>query len=319
MANKRNCPLLEASESLNIYRESFREKQQKKIDKAAKEREAIEEQIYFGTKEKNRIKKKVYSEYCTNLKNKLLANAIRGIYIGALQENTALTDNGMLLAFSLVDNYIKESGGATNILSKISGKTYALDYIRSVVEGTYSSILEDVDPEDEESMEAPEEKEEEMYDDMSKDDDISNAVDLIAKRITDAEEEFIRKNNEDKKTLEDIANRFSERIKDVEDDATIEDEDKEELQQESSRIARRKSNDLRVNRTRNVFEQIVINLTESILKDENLKLEYMDDGRLNMASVIESAKCIYGLLETVNTLQLQRIDSKYIENILTAM
>ena len=316
MANKREHPILEAAESVNKYREAFEAKQMRKAEKAEKERNKIEEQVYFGTKEKKRENKRIYSEFCRNLKNELLSNAIRGIYIGALQENSALTDNGMLLAFSLVDNYIKESGGANTILSKISGKTYALDYIRSVVEGTYCSILEDVDEEDKESMEVPEEKKEEMNNDLSNDEDINNAVELIAKRITDAEEEFIRKNNEDKKTLE---NRFSERIKDVENDATLDEEDKEEITQESSRIARRKSRDLRTNRTRNVFEQIVINLTESIIKNENLKEQYSENGKLDMGSIIESSKCIYGLLETVNTLQLQRIDSKYIENALSTM
>ena len=325
MSVKRNSPLLEASESLNAYRETFQRKQQKKLEESAKARKEIENQLYFGTKERKANARKTYGERCTNIKNELLAGAIRGIYIGALQENTALTDSGMLLAHNLVDNFIKESGGATAILSKISGKTYTLDYIKSVVEGTYESIMEDTDPEDEDTVEAekdegaPEEKKSEMYDDLNNDDDISNAVSIIAKRITDAEEEFIKKNNEDKKALEDIANKFSERIKKVEDDGEMDEEQKEEIQEESSRLARRTMDDRRENRTRNVFEQVVINLTESILKDENLREQYSEDGKLDMAAVVEASRCIYGFLETVNTLQIQRITPKYIEEALSTM
>jgi hypothetical protein len=282
--------------------------------------------VYHGTKERNLNRKRAYREYCENLKTDLLASAIRGIYIGALQEGTALTDSGMLLSKTLVDNFIKESGGADAVLNKISGKTYALDYIRAVVEGTYESILEDTDEEDVadaeeagEEIEAPEEKKSEMYDELDKDEDITNAVNMIAKRVTDAEEEFIKKNNEDKKALEDIAQKFSDRIKSVEGDEEAEPEQKEEVEQESTRLARRYSNDRRETRTRNVFEQIVINLTESILKDENLREQYTEDGKLDMGSVVESAKCIYGFLETVNTLQLQRVNASYIEEALATM
>jgi hypothetical protein len=326
MSVKRNSPLLEAAESLNAYRATFQQKQQAKAKKALDEKAEIENQIYNGTKQKNARRKKAYSEFCESVKTDLLDSAIRGIYIGALQENAALTDSGMLLADTLVKNYIKESGGATAVLSKISGKTYALDYIKAVVEGTYESILEDTDEEavadaDEagEEVETPEEKKSEMYDDLNKDEDINNAVNIIAQRITDAEQEFIKKNNEDKKALEDIAQKFSDRIKSVEEDPEAEPEDKEEVEQESSRLARRYSSDRRNNRTRNVFEQVVINLTETIVKNEDLMVQYTEDGKLDMGSVIESAKCIYGFLETVNTLQLQRVNATYIQEALSTM
>ena len=320
MAVREKSPLLEASEALRDYRNKFAEKKQRKAEVAAKEQAKIEEQVYFGTKEERAKRQRAYSEFATNVRNEILGDVIKGIYIGALQENTALTENGICLAESLVENFIKESNGAVSVLSKISGKTYALDYIKSVVEGTVDSILEDVDPENPESMEVPEEKKEEMYDDLSKEEDINKAVQLIAQRVTDAEEEFIKKNNEDKKALEDIATRFNERIKKVEDDVTVEDEDKEELQQESSRLAKRLANNVRESKSRNVFEQVVINLTTSILKDKNLREEYTsEEGKLDMGSVIESAKCIYGFLETVNTLKLNNVDAKYIQEALSTM
>lgn len=340
MSVKRNSPLLEASESLNTYRESFQQKQQRKLEESAKRRKEIEDKIYFGTKERKANARKSYVERCNNIKNELLASALRGIYIGALQENTALTDSGLLLAHNLVDNFIKESGGANVILSKISGKTYSLDFIKSVVEGTYESILEeseesedseeekdtenkDTDTEEEDTVtvneEIPEEKKSEMYDDLNNDDDISNAVNIIANRIADAEKEFIEKNNEDKKTLEDIASKFSERIKKVEEDESLDDGEKEELQEESSRLVHKALNNRRENRTRNIFEQIVINFTESVLKDDILKEEYAEDGKLNMPLIVESAKCIYGFLETVNTLQIHRITPKYISEALSTI
>ena len=319
MSTRRNSPLLEAAEALAEYRHTFQEKQQRKLDEAAKEREAIEEKVYFGTKEKKEATRRVYQEFASNLKDELYGDALKVIYISALREGTALTDGALVLANNMVENFIKESGGANAIMNKTNGKTYALDIIQCMVEGTYRSIMEDVDKEDEESMEVPEEKKEEMYDDMSKDEEITSAVETIAKRITDAEEEFIRKNNEDKKTLEDIATKFSERIKQVEGDPEAAEEEQEEVQEESTRLANRYSKDHRNNRTKNVFEQVVVNLTESIIRDEKLREEYTENGRLDIGSVIESAKCIYGFLETVNTLQIHRVDAKYIQEALSTM
>ena len=38
-----------------------------------------------------------------------------------------------------------------------------------------------------------------------------------------------------------------------------------------------------------------------------------------MGAVIESARVMYGFLETVNTLQLAKVDANYIQNILDNM
>lgn len=332
MAIREKSPLLEASESLSEYRKSAEEKRQRKLNEAKEEHDRMERTIYEA-RENRRAKANSYSEFCNNLKTELLGDAIKGIYIGALMEYTALTDDGLALAESLVDNYIKESGGATCVLRKMGGKTFVLDEMKSIVENTYNSILEDVDSEDPESQDVPEEKKSEMYDDLSQEDDIENAVQTIAQRITDAEEEFIKKNNEDKKTLEDIANKFSERIKAVEDETDGEvatadsDEEAEDAKEEGeetvaqeSRIAKRKASNLKHNKVRSVFEQVVLNLTDSIVRDESLREDYTDeDGKLDVGSVVESAKCIYGLLETVNSLQLNRVDAKYIEEALSTM
>lgn len=385
MSVKRNCPRLEAYEALNEYKETFREKQEKKRRKALSERAAIDDKLY-DIKEKRYTTKKAYSEFCSRLKNELFTDALKGVYISALRETVDLTENGVFLANNIVENFVKESGGADEIMRKIKGKTYALDFLVSVVEGTYESILEDVDKENPESFEASEEKKDEMFNDMSKDEDITNAVNVIAKRVTDAEEEFIKKNNEDKEALKDLADKFSERIKKVEDDETSTDastddtdtsdsstdnvpdnteadeevpdsentdtegedtntdepseddsassdtttddssktddtdtSEKDETVKQESVLLIKAINERREKRPRNVLEQVVINFTESVLKSEDLREEYIEDGKLDMASIIESSKCIYGFLEAVNTLQIHKVDADYIQDALENM
>jgi hypothetical protein len=41
----------------------------------------------------------------------------------------------------------------------------------------------------------------------------------------------------------------------------------------------------------------------------------MEDGNMDTYMIVESAKVMYGFLETVNTLKLANVDEKYIEKV----
>lgn len=329
---REKSPLLEASEALRDYRLSAAQREQRKIQEAAKERQDLMDRIN-AAKSRRELKSKKLREFSDITKTHLLEDAFKSIYIGSLMEHTALTDDGMDLANRLIENYVKENGAAT-ILAKMN-QTYVQECIKNAVLYTHKAIMEDAEENtdeegneidkskeinDEETPDVSDEKREEMYDDLSQEEDINKAVEMIAQRVSDAEQAFIKKNEEDKKALEDIANRFSERIKQVEEDPESTEQDIENAQNESSIIVNRMRRERRDNSVRNVFEQVVINLTESIIKDEDLRKQYIsEDNHLDMGSVIESAKCIYGLLEFVNTLKLEKVDAKYIENALLTM
>ena len=74
-----------------------------------------------------------HSESVKNIKNDCLGDALKAIYITALEVNT-LTDENLTLANSMVDNYIKEAGGADNIIRRNKNKTYLLNRICTLVE-----------------------------------------------------------------------------------------------------------------------------------------------------------------------------------------
>ena len=57
-------------------------------------------------------------------------------------------------------------------------------------------------------------------------------------------------------------------------------------------------------------------LNKDIIRDEHLKEAYIEeDGSLDTDTIVESAKVLYGFLETLNTLQLKTVDSEYIKSI----
>ena len=65
---------------------------------------------------------------------------------------------------------------------------------------------------------------------------------------------------------------------------------------------------------------MVRNISESVIKNEEIKEEFTtDNGRLDMDKIVESARCMYTLLEMVSTLQIEKVDSNYIEEALKSI
>ena len=159
-----------------------------------------------------------------------------------------------------------------------------------------------------------------IFDQLDKEEDVQKAVELIRSRVADAEETFIRNNAEDKKKVDELLNKISNNVKTVE-DLNDKNEAKAEVANESARYNKMKIDSIRENRPLTVFEKMTRNLSSSIITNESVLKEYTDEdtGTLDMGAVIESARVMYGFLETVNTLQLAKVDANYIQNILDNM
>ena len=159
-----------------------------------------------------------------------------------------------------------------------------------------------------------------IFDQLDKEEDVQKAVELIRSRVADAEETFIRNNAEDKKKVDELLNKISNNVKTVE-DLNDKNEAKAEVAKESARYNKMKIDSIRENRPLTVFEKMTRNLSSSIITNESVLKEYTDEdtGTLDMGAVIESARVMYGFLETVNTLQLAKVDANYIQYILDNM
>ena len=166
-----------------------------------------------------------------------------------------------------------------------------------------------------------------LFDQLEKEEDVKKAVEIIKTRVADAEETFIRNNAEDKKKIDELISKISNNVKAVEDinakgedNITDKDKDKIAATEESVRIDKKKVDAIRENRPLTVFEKMTRKLGSNIVKDDVVKEYYLEEsGSLDAALLVESAKVMYGFLETINTLQLENVDENYIKNILTNM
>ena len=158
-----------------------------------------------------------------------------------------------------------------------------------------------------------------IFDELEKEEDVQKAVQLIRQRVADAEEDFIKRNAEDKKKIDDLLGKISDNIKTVE-DISDNDSTKSKIAQEATMMYRRKIKNITENRPQSVFERMARKLTESITKDSDLRSIYLaESGRADMASIIENTKVMYGFLEALSTLQLEKVDDQYIANVLKEM
>ena len=158
-----------------------------------------------------------------------------------------------------------------------------------------------------------------IFDELEKEEDVQKAIALIRQRVADAEETFIRRNAEDKKQIDELIGRISDNVKTVED---MDDKESTEskIAEEAVRMDRRRIKDITENRRLSVLEKMSRNLTAGIVKDYAIREQYLDEnGRVDISATYESAKVMYGFLETLNTLQLEKVDTKYIQEVLDNM
>ena len=182
-------------------------------------------------------------------------------------------------------------------------------------------IIDDLEevPEEDLSVDGEEENSGKVFNELEKEKDVKKAIELIRQRVADAEETFIKRNAEDKKQIDELIGKISDNVKTIE---NLDDENSTEskIAQESVRLTRQKMKSITENRPLSIMEKMTRNLHANILKDEVVKEHYMmENGNLDTGLIVEAAKVMYGFLETLNTLQLEKVDAKYIEKVLNDM
>ena len=134
-------------------------------------------------------------------------------------------------------------------------------------------------------------------------------------RVSNAEENFINRNQQDKENVKTVLKQTADRVQMAKD--TNDNDYAESVEESETRIAKDKIYKIQHEGYRSVFDRMVRNLSEAAVKNKDAKGSLIDEnGKLNMDSIIESARCMYSLLETIGTIQLEKVDNKYIEDTL---
>ena len=266
-----------------------------------------------------------YYDFKERTLHEFTSTALKAIYMTALSETMMFTSNTKLIAESLVDKYITEhEDGVYGLLNKMREKTYLLNTIYEAVEEEAENSEEDVEAENQETHDITDEKDkkENILNKMENEEDVEAAVNIIAQRISSAEEEFIRKNAEDKQKIEDLMKGMNERLQSAKRDPNVSEEEEQEIEQEAKIEIKAGIDNIHNERLHTVFESFVEKLSSSVVNENSngmKELYFSEDGQIDIGSIVEASKCLYGFLEFVNTVQLEKVDSEYIKKVLAEL
>lgn len=277
-------------------------REQEEIDNAYLEREAIKEAA----------EKKIndFYKYKNDVKKALLSEALLGIYqnvfINSSIREEALTE-------SLMNQYIDENG-TTNILKKMKySDNLILKNLYEAVMEKSNEITKDATSDDPSTQIIDKDNIKDFWKEIDNSEDVEDATNIIRLRVANAEEDFVNRNQQDKANIDTILKDTASRIQTAK--SGNDNEYAEDVEESETRLAKDRIYQIQHESHRNVFDRMVRSLSEVVVKNEDIKKEFtLENGRLDMDRIVESVRCMYGLLEMVSTLGLENVDEKYIED-----
>ena len=219
---------------------------------------------------------------------------------------------------SLVSQYVKDYEHNKLMNTMKYSNNWLLRSIYEKAKETYDDVTKDVKAGDPRTESVPKNAIEDFWKKVDTVDDVADMTNLIYMRVSNAEEDFVNKTQMDKEDVNTVLQQTSDRVKSAQD--SNDDDYAEMVEEAETRLAKQKIYNIQHSNDHNIFKKTVMSLSEAVLKNPVLSNEYRENnGRLNMNKIIESSRCIYTLLEMVSTLQLEKVDDKYIDNTLRSI
>lgn len=310
---KRKEALLERFEAADKAElEAIQEKCKTENRKQEKKRKMVTEPAEEVEKEKTKREKEIKenAEFNSNLLNTLLTECFMNLFNRSIDYSEDQYDPN--IARSFISNYIKNEGNSV-VLNRMKTGSALLSEMAFLIEGTCKSKKckdDDEDGIDRDKFEkkyrvAPEVKDEffSKLDNVIDSEDVTQSIQL---RVSNAMSEFINNTAEKKRQIDDTVETIKEKI-----NADTSDELKEAYQINANRRIDQINNTGYVN----LFEKLVTNLSESVYRNDELKMKFCEDGKLNMDKVIQHVKSLYSVLEIFNTTKLETFNAEKIEEI----
>ena len=289
---------------------------QKEKDKLIKEQSEI-------TRERdsyNEFKYEYIEDHLTNIENRnrllevlkreLLKTSMVHLFNESYSGN--LNERDKVIVKNLITSFINEQD-VGNLLNRFKYQNTLLAEMGRIIKEAYNNVVDDIDKRNnDESNKVKEFKfDTTIVDDFYKDIedlDTEEASQLIRDKVADAMSDFVDQNMQNKIDYQDIISQAKEKME------VASDESMAEAYMED---AKRRINEYRNTRPKNVFHYLVEAISTQAFKNDNLNKRYIHENAVDMDGVIESAELIYTFLEMLNTTEM--VDESYIHEYLTNM
>lgn len=253
-------------------------------------------------------------EFKANVKKSLIKKMLMELCVGSIPN---YTHREYSICENLIENYISEVGETALLKNMRFSENGFLRTCWSEINSHYKTITEDATC-DEDTQYIDSGSLDDFWKDVDNTEDVDDITNLIRMRVSNAEENFINRNQQDKENVKTVLKQTADRVQMAKD--TNDNDYAESVEESETRIAKDKIYKIQHEGYRSVFDRMVRNLSEAAVKNKDAKGSLIDEnGKLNMDSIVESARCMYSLLETIGTIQLEKVDNKYIEDTLKSI
>lgn len=299
---KLSMQMLENMENQPKNKLSFSESKELKIQNERQE----EIREYFETYDEYHTNKRNQYNFIEKVKTSLLKESILHLYENSLPKIDAV--NKYAIMNNLVDGFIKEEG-AYNLLQNFKRNSAMLSEYALIIEEYTSRFINEAKLKNNFDSIIDIGLKDDFFKDL-KLVDSEDVEDTIRTRVTNSIEEFIDNNRKDKRKIKDILQKTKEKI-----DKTEE----EDVQECVNNFAKSKITTIRNKHNMNILEAMIKNVTESTMRNDDLKKIYTENGNLNMDLIVENCTLMYTLLETINTSKIKKINSEYLSSFLNKL
>lgn len=262
------------------------------------------------TKENNDNK---FRKYISEAKTTLLTEAI--FYFVNESFDHSVTLDQRKQAEAVVLNFVKEEG-ADKLLRKYETQTEFLANLTGIVNETYDKIVKEANESKNKKITGFNMKKSTTDAFYNKLQNISNTqvTNKIMNMVAQETEDFIQQSVEDKNKMEQMAQDTKEKIDNIKARTP---EAKEAIKQEMVNTYNRESKLIRTNRPRSIFEEMVYHISNKVVKHKDLlESHYVNkSGQLDVNKIIENAKVLYTVLETLNTFKFKTFDAESIQEL----
>lgn len=254
-----------------------------------------------------------FRKYISEAKTTILTEAIFYFVNESFDHSVTLEQRKQ--AEAVVLNFVKEEG-ADKLLRKYETQTEFLANLTGIVNETYDKIVKEANENKTKKITGFNMKKSTTDAFYNKLQNISNTqvTNKIMDMVAQETEDFIQQSIEDKNKMEQMAQDTKEKIDNIKARTP---EAKEAIKQEMVNTYNRESKLIRTNRPRSIFEEMVYHISNKVVKHKDLlESHYVNEsGQLDVNKIIENAKVLYTVLETLNTFKFKTFDAESIQEL----
>ena len=293
-------------------------KQKKREESYLKESVAIMEAKSKTAKIQSR-----YATFVESMKINLLAEVVSDITRSAMKkvnqilEKDIFDENAMYPSVNAITyQFIKENGSGSGILFNMSRRpSVYLSNINNLIHSTYTSVLEglstNLNDDGTGDFKMPSQSMDNFRAKSKKVFGREDIIDSIADRVAESIKDFVQQNAEDKEKIVTALTATKEKIDSLKGAS-------DELKESYARIGRRYITDVRES-NHGLFNEMVVAMSKGVMKNDALREEFVHESHLKVDRIISNVATMYTFLETVNTMNLIKVDEAYIREVLDSM